>query len=307
MISYCSAAIAWRKKSFRKYFDKEENFIKFHQLLARSMEAPTESMASLIQDEIIVWLNDVGEKGAARWFEKTWTGEHGNYTNASAGYVATNKASGIEKNWKTIKEATIGSAGANMSMSLGVFAPALIKHIKDASEKHADKILCPKTGQHMFPNVPTIPPALWKAVQEFNLLRVRLAYVEQSAASRLEWQRVADFFGQDDPDGPQLSFIEKLMSFRAAGHTVGIARTNIGGILMPTDDLLTYLKRKQGCDTFRKLSDCVSDLVPQYKLLFHDPDAFMDANPGMPVEEILNIMDSFVRYTSNMSMPQATL
>ncbi len=54
MISYCSAAIAWRKKSFRKYFDKEENLIKFHQLLARSMEAPTESMASFIQDEIIV-------------------------------------------------------------------------------------------------------------------------------------------------------------------------------------------------------------------------------------------------------------
>ncbi len=75
---------------------------------------------------------------------------------------------------------------------------------------------------------------------------------------------------------------------------------------MPTEDLLTYLKRKQGCDTFRKLSDSVSDLA-QYKVLFHDPDAFMDANPGMPVEEILNIMDSFVRYTSNLLMFQATV
>ena len=69
---------------------------------------------------------------------------------------------------------------------------------------------------------------------------------------------------------------------------------------MPTNDLLTFLKRKQGCDTFKKLSDCVSDLVPQYKLLFHDPDAFIAANPGMPVDEILDIMDSFVRYTFNM-------
>ncbi len=143
--------------------------------------------------------------------------------------------------------------------------------------------------------------------RNFNLLRVRLAYVEQSAASRLELQHVADFFGQEDPDGPQLSFIEKLMSFRAAGHTVGIACTKIGCIIMPTDDLLTYLKRTQGCDTFRKLSYCVSDRVPQYKLLFHDPAAFMDVNPSMLVEEILNIMDSFVRYTSNMSMRQATL
>ncbi len=33
----------------------------------------------------------------------------------------------------------------------------------------------------------------------------------------------------------------------------------------------------------------------------------MDANPGMPVEEILNIMDSFVGYTSNLLMCQATV
>ncbi len=126
------------------------------------------------------------------------------------------------------------------------------------------------------------------------MLLVSLAYVGKNAAARLEWQRVADFFGQEDADGPPPSFIEKLMSFRAARHTVGIARTNIGGIIMPTEDLLTYLKRKQGCNTFRKRSDSVSDLVPQYKLLFHDPDVIMDANPGMPVEEILNIMNSFV-------------
>jgi hypothetical protein len=131
--------------------------------------------------------------------------------------------------------------------------------------------------------------------------------VPRRASNGTLWQRVADFFGQDNLDGPQLSLIEKLMSFRAAGHTVGIARTNNGGIIMPTDDLLTYLKRKQGCNTFRKLSNSVRDLVPQYKLLFHDPAVFMDANPGMPIEEILNIMDSFVRYTSNMSMRQATL
>jgi hypothetical protein len=41
-------------------------------------------------------------------------------------------------------------------------------------------------------------------------------------------------------------------------------------------------------------------LVSKLKtLLLNDPDALMDANPGMPVEEIMNIMDSFVMYTSN--------
>ncbi len=71
------AAIAWRKKSFRKYFEKEENFVKFHQLFARELEAPTEAIALLVQDEMIEWLNAVKEVRASVWFEKTWTGEHG--------------------------------------------------------------------------------------------------------------------------------------------------------------------------------------------------------------------------------------
>ena len=94
------AAIAWRKKSFRKYFEKAENFVKFHQLFARVLEAPTEAIALLIQKEIVAWpgLKAVKEMCASVWFEKTWTGQHGNYTNASAGYVGNNKAAGCESN-----------------------------------------------------------------------------------------------------------------------------------------------------------------------------------------------------------------
>ncbi len=47
------AAIVWRKKSFRKYFEKEDNFVKFHQIFARMLEAPTEAKAMLLQDEIV--------------------------------------------------------------------------------------------------------------------------------------------------------------------------------------------------------------------------------------------------------------
>jgi hypothetical protein len=50
-----SAAIVWRKKSFRKYFVKEENFIKFHQLFARELESPTEAIAHLVQEERVEW------------------------------------------------------------------------------------------------------------------------------------------------------------------------------------------------------------------------------------------------------------
>jgi hypothetical protein len=74
--------IVWRKKLFRKNFGKEEAYIQFHLLLACSLEAPGESIAELIQEELVVWLKDVGEQQAAEWYKKTWTSEHGNYTNA---------------------------------------------------------------------------------------------------------------------------------------------------------------------------------------------------------------------------------
>ncbi len=68
---------------------------------------------------------------------------------------------------------------------------------------------------------------------------------------------------------------------------------------MPTERLITFLKRK-GCDTFGKLEEAVCELVPQYELLFKVTDRFMDENPGMQAEGILDIVDSFVRYNLKM-------
>ena len=184
---------------------------------------------------------------ASAWFEKTWTGEHGNHTNASAGYLGTNKASGCESHWRYAKRDTVGSAGSNMSMSLQTFSPSLIKYVGDTSGKHADKILGKKTGKHEFDAVPVITAELWKAVQDFNMLRIRLAYVEHSNVYRIEWQHAADFFtneGKDQDDGVK-SFVEKLNEFRAAGRKIGLARTRVEGFIMPTERLITILTRQE--------------------------------------------------------------
>jgi hypothetical protein len=58
----CGAATAWRNKSLLKYFEKEEIYIKFHQLLAHLLEGPMEAIAALVQEGIIVWLKDVKEQ-----------------------------------------------------------------------------------------------------------------------------------------------------------------------------------------------------------------------------------------------------
>jgi hypothetical protein len=48
-------------------------------------------VTKLIQNEIVEWLKDIKEMQAVAWFETYWTGEFGNHTNATAGYVGFNK------------------------------------------------------------------------------------------------------------------------------------------------------------------------------------------------------------------------
>jgi hypothetical protein len=131
-----------------------------------------------------------------------------------------------------------------------------------------------------------------------------MGYVEHSNVFRLEWQHAADFFtneGKDEDDDVE-SFVEKLNEFRAAGRAIGLARTRVEGIIMPTERLITILTKKKGCNTFVKLrlERAVQDLVLQYELLFHHAERFIDENPGMDAEAILDIMDSFVRYIQTM-------
>jgi hypothetical protein len=49
--------------------------------------APTVEITRMLQSDIVVWLSEVGEARASVWFNDTWTGERGNYTIATAGYV----------------------------------------------------------------------------------------------------------------------------------------------------------------------------------------------------------------------------
>ena len=102
------------------------------------------------------WLTAIKDFRAAAWFEPYWTGEFGNFTNATAGYVGLNKASGMEGDWRYLWRDTIGTSGTNKRMSMKNVAPRLLQYMADYSKRHAVKILCPITGIHKFPFVPEI-------------------------------------------------------------------------------------------------------------------------------------------------------
>ena len=181
-----------------------------------------------------------------------------------------------------------------MRMSLEVFAPSLVKCIKDMSEKHSDKILCEKTGQYMFPSVPAIEPAIWKSVQKFNVIRLQLAWMEHSQVARLQWEHITDKLCEDD-DADKIPYTDLVKRFHDNGNRVGIARTQISGLLLPTHQFLHDLGKRSIYDTFEKLQDAVRPVQEKYNMLFNDTDNFMENNPGADAEQILDIMDSHVR------------
>jgi hypothetical protein len=79
-------------KAFRKYFDKVEIYERFQCIAHRRLQAPTVEITRMLQKDIVLCLSEVGEARAASWFNDsdTWTGERGNYTDATAGYVGNN-------------------------------------------------------------------------------------------------------------------------------------------------------------------------------------------------------------------------
>jgi hypothetical protein len=270
------------------------NFIKFHQLAARLLEAPTEKIMRLIQESIAVWMLSVGEKRAAVWWRTYHMGDLGNVANASAGYCGTNMASGIESCWKYIRRDTVGTAGSNMSMSLEVFAPSLVKHMSDMSERHACKMLDATTGTHMFRSLPLIKPAVWKSVQKFNVQRLQLSWVENDAGTRFQWEHITDLLCAPD-DADKMSFTDLVKKFHDDGHKVDIARTNITCIIIPTVEFVASLVRMNIYDTYEKLEAAVRPVQAKYDMLFNDTDNFLENNPGADVEQILGIMESHHR------------
>jgi hypothetical protein len=174
-------AIAWQKKSFRKYFDKVENYEKFHCFAQRLLQAPTIAITRMLQKEIVLWLTKVEEARAAAWFNDNWTGERGNYTIATAGYVGNHLSWGIESNWRYMRRDVVGCAGTSQRIYLPGFTPSSMQYLSIRCKKHADKILCPKTGAHKFPSEATyITSKLWKMIQEFKVHRLLLCYCEAS-------------------------------------------------------------------------------------------------------------------------------
>ena len=83
----------------------------------------------MLRQSLVDELLHRGEPRASNWFDETWTQAHGNYTNASAGYIGNPNSGGIENGWKYLWRDTVGSGGTNMEIRLDFFVPRLTNYI----------------------------------------------------------------------------------------------------------------------------------------------------------------------------------
>ncbi len=238
----------------------------------RLLEAPTVEITGLLQDSIENWLGENGEIRAADWLSTYWMGEHGNYTNANAGYVGSNKSAGIESHWRYTKRDTIGGAGSNKRISLSVFIPSLVQYVKDSSKRHTSKILCSTTGAHRFPSAPSIGTTLWGKIQQFKLIRLLLSVSEGNSANEKLWQDELYFF-HDEQFPTDAPFTELIKSYRDARKHPKIARSLLGAIIMPTNALIGKLKNT-GYTEFEHLEAHVAEARAPYEVLLNKPNEF---------------------------------
>ena len=300
-----ASAIAFKKKSFRRYFIIEENYIWFSQVIQRHLEAPTIEITRLLQAMIVQELINRGEQEAAEWYEPTWTGEHGNVTNATASYCGNNTSAGLEAHWRYMRRDTIGSAGSNMRVKLGIFIPLLTKYISDLSEKHASKVLNVHTGAHSFPSNPHISSKVWHLVQQFDPARLILSRIEGGIKNRDRWTAEVGYFlalqsDDMDPTVTSRSIVDLLADYHSEARTIGIARSNLVGVLLPSEKLLQHLTTKHGIDKnssdgLTRLDAMLSVRRDMYKDLFHKTSEWNLAHPDLDVEDTLDVMESFVR------------
>ena len=261
------------------------------------LEAPTEDIAHMIQAQLVVWLNHMKETRAATWFAKEWTGEHGNYTNASAGYVGNNKSTGAESHWKYLRRDTIGTAGSSKRMSIKVWLPLLHRYLEALSKRHDSKMLCPKTGFHPFPTEPVISSKLWARVHKFNVNRLMLSHVAGGAGPNKVWEDELCFFLDMHEAHPDMTFVDMLAQYHKAGKYMRVPRTSLGAIYMPTMELINHMKRCPLIVTMEDADNHVEEALVRYETLFDQPYEFLTAYPAISPMDALEVMESFVRVT----------
>ena len=131
--------------------------------------------------------------------------------------MGNNKSTGAESHWKYLQRDTIGTAGSSKHMSIKVWLPLLHRYLEALSKRHASKMLCPKTGFHLFPTEPVISTKLWSRFHKLNVNRLMFSHVAGGAGPNKLWEEELTFFLDLHEADPTMTFVKMLAEYRRTG------------------------------------------------------------------------------------------
>ena len=255
-------------------------------------------MAAAIQDEIVEWLRKDGENGAAAWFERYWTGDRGNYTNASAGYSGNNNAQGIESRWRYMKRDVCGTAGQNLCMSLRNFIPALLAYLKSASARHMGKLFKANAELNTkFVGRPSFEPEMWRMAQRLDTRTLSLSHIECNYDFQRAWKKITvEIAAIGEADTPLTEKIRLWYGMGGNMHSIG--KMSVSAIIVPTTQLIKSMERRNYI-LLTDIEEAIKPLRLQYQQLTHkDLDDYFEGETGcMGPGHMLDVMESFHRLT----------
>ncbi len=104
-----------QKKTHYKYFKNPETYRTCYKLVVRVICCHTVPLSDVMQRKLVQWLHSHGERRAALWYEKYWTGDRGNRCKAHGGVGGTNNNNGTEGRWGGAKKFICGNSCSTLS------------------------------------------------------------------------------------------------------------------------------------------------------------------------------------------------
>ena len=168
--------------------------------------------ADTAQELLVTYVREVLEQPrAANWFEGTWTGEHGRWSLAHAGYTWSNNNMGQEVDWRDLKQE------CPPSVTLGTHIGALVGLIEQLGDEH--RVYLAKTVANLFPYAQIITKRTYDKMQSVHYCTLQLSFICTTIQSKFkgaqaEWDATTDRIHMSGEAGAPLqtnSFIDWSM------------------------------------------------------------------------------------------------
>ena len=203
------SAIARYTHKFRSYFKDQANYSDFHDYLSQIIRNPYPHLVEHITECLCVYLREVNELDAEKWFRENWTGQRGRYMLAHCAVAVTPNQNGLESSWRYLKSAT----SDNETVCIAFFLSALFHYMAEKAKELMAQLIKDNIPLHAYNSCPRIDRHMWEALQNMHRHTLAMTFLmEVSSRVVAEFASICDaVYGADLPWTGK-HFVQALMA-----------------------------------------------------------------------------------------------